>query len=313
MGLAKFTLTAGAFFFALACSTPRQAATGWDQVKREQTPHCDKPQEFEAPYRQPIANMAWQDGLYISRDGLALYCTYIPSDLLQFAFSGLSADQIYRFQRGPTLGIDFSNPLGKDTPWVHSDIAVATRKSVEEPFGPWQLSKLQDKYFNLGGAVGDQNKANPSKFDYFAYTYDAENGPKVYLMRNVARDLAPHEQGVSLPSNINDPRYHTDNPHIERVASGRLVLFWDSDNRPGLGGRDIFYSMSADDGSNWSDPRPVTTVNTQYDDEQPHLFDDGQRWWLYFTGSNPADSKLAIYRCVQEIPGIRTVGDGASW
>ena len=48
-----------------------------------------------------------------------------------------------------------------------------------------------------------------------------------------------------------------------------------------------------------------STINTTDDDFQPHLYYDSgvTKWYLYFTATNPADGKLAIYRAQQQITG----------
>ena len=55
----------------------------------------------------------------------------------------------------------------------------------------------------------------------------------------------------------------------------------------------------------WSAPVNVSTINTTDDDFQPHLYYDSgvTKWCLYFTATNPADGKLAIYRAQQQITG----------
>src|SRR5580658_10393016 len=92
--------------FAGGCqSAPAPSyAAGWDEVKRAQIPVCARNDQFDAPFRQPMASMAWEDGVYVSRDGLALYADYVQDDLLQFALDGADMTQVWRYRRGPDIG-----------------------------------------------------------------------------------------------------------------------------------------------------------------------------------------------------------------
>jgi len=274
------------------------AASGWDEVKRAQAPVCALTGVYQTPFRQPMASMAWEDGVYVSRDGLSLYSDYVQCDLFSFFLSKPDMRQVWRYQRGPSVGQDFSNPLNTGKPWIHSDIVVSTRTGRDKPFGPWRLSKMNGKFGNLGGVVTIGKLGHPGSYDYVAYTGDLNSGVKIKVMRNVGQELAGDSEGHALPGNIND-KYHADNPHIERPDASKpnsLVLFWDSDDRPGLGQHDIFYSKSEDGGTVWTDPLPVKSVNSSNDEEQPHLFQEKGQWWLYLTAANPKDSKLGIFR-----------------
>ena len=275
----------------------------WLATKTAQVPVNELPGEFYAPYRQALANLAWEDGVYITRDGLTLYSTYSPMDLLQALISGATPTSFYKYERGDLIGQDFSNPFsGQTYAWLHEDVAMSQRSSVNDPFCNWTLSNLKDKYYNVGAPVGILNSTNKNLFDYFAYTDDSGGqGIKIKLMMNVGRSLSA--SGTLLPSNVDEPGIDQDNPHIERYDNTNpqdLVLFYESDNKPGgAGGHDIWYSTSADGGATWTNPLNVTTINTSADEIQPHLYFDGSKWWLYYASTNPSDGKLAIYRAQQ--------------
>jgi len=287
------------------------SATGWAAAKAKQIPVCELPGLFDKPYCQPPSTLAWEDGVYVSRDGLTLYTDYVQCDLLSFFYAGADIAKVWMYKRGPSLGQNFSNPLGASYPWIHGDVAMSTRSSLKESFGPWRLSRLSGQFYNLGGFCAIDSPGRTGHYDFIAYTSDVKDGVKIRLMRDVGRDLAGDDRGAYLPANVDDPRYHEDNPHIERPDPTRpdhLVLFFDSDNMPGLGMHDVFYSETADGGKTWSGPFPVTSVNTPDDEEQPHLFRERGQWWLYLTAANQADRKLGIFRYRQTRPG-----DWNSW
>jgi hypothetical protein len=276
----------------------------WEETKASELPRNELPGEFTAPARLNLANLAWEDGLYVSRDGLTLYCTYFPGDLFAVLLSGVHPDKFYKFQRGPLIGQDFVNPLGQSSPWLHADIAMASRSDSAQPFSPWRLSAQKGKFYNHGGVQAVASPGDPAKYDLVVYTDDSKSHVTVMLLNGSDRNLAG--TGEPLPANVDNPQYNEDNPHIERwdpADPKKLVLFFDSDNWPGRGGRDIWFATSNDGAKTWTDPHPANSLNTATDDQQPHLFYDQSRWWLYFSAINPADHKLAIFRAAQSKPG----------
>jgi hypothetical protein len=149
-----------------------------------------------------------------------------------------------------------------------------------------------------------------SGWDIFAYTSN-EHAPDykahICIARNAAYD--PAVLGTMLPAPVTTSTTE-DNPHVERLDATHLVLFFDSDDRPGGAGlHDIWYATSADDGASWSTPLAVTSLDSALEEEQPHLFRSASgAWRLYFTATNPADGKLGIFRAIQGTPG-----DWNSW
>jgi hypothetical protein len=288
----------------------------WTATKLSQIPVNQLPAEYGTPQQQPMACLAWEDGVYISRDGLSLYADYFQGDLLKIVLDAASPCLYYTYERGPGIGQDFTVPTGVCNPvpsaWLHADVAVSRRSATTQAFPNWSLSALTTQYYDVGGAVGIQNSADPSQFDLFAYTDDHTSTVKIMLLRNVSWNLAPDSAGTELPSNVDEIGYDQDNPHIERYDSSSpnsLVLFYDSDNKPGAGvlgsgARYIWYSTSSDGGTTWTNPANVSTINTSSGYfAQPHLYFDGTIWWLYFSKTNPVDGKYAIYRDRQGTPG----------
>ena len=293
------------------CPTPSTAPgtatpSSWANAKAAQAPTIELTSELGTPYAQPLANLAWEDGIYITRDGLNLYAYYEPADYLSFLIAKPGVDKFYEYERGNLIGQDFSNPEpGETTPWIHADIAIAQRASTADSFTCWALGGLAFRYYNRGAPVGILNASDSSRFDYFAYLDDSSGVGRVEIIRDTPVD--PTMPGTGLPLNVSAAMYQQDNPHLERVGD-QLVLMYESGNQPNgssppPSGYTIWYTTSSDGGTTWTDSALVSTVDTAAGEDQPHLFDDGTTWWLYFTSPNPADGKNAIYRAAQGTPG----------
>ena len=58
----------------------------WDSVKTNTHPVvvASFADQYETPFRMPMADYGWEDGLQISADGLNLYALYAPADLLSW-------------------------------------------------------------------------------------------------------------------------------------------------------------------------------------------------------------------------------------
>lgn len=292
---------------------PEASPSGWDISKSSQSPTNELPSIFSAPFRQPNSTLAWEDGAYISRDGLTLYAQYTQMDL----YKGTVEDQVqnpnlYRYKRGPSIGQDLNPPagLGLTNEWMHSDLVISSRATTNVDFPAWSLSNVKKSLFNDAAPQGVVNSADPSLFDLFVYTDDDTStyAVKIRVLRNVPRN--PTGPGSNLLSTaISAANFYDENPHIERydsLDSNKLVLFFDSNNRNAS--LDIFFATSNDNGSSWSAVAPVTSVNSSVTEHQPHLFFDGAIWWLYLAATNPIDGKQAIFRYRQGTPG-----DWNSW
>lgn len=284
------------------------APSHWVAVRAAAAPQVVLTSAFAAAAILPIATDGWEDGICVSRDGLHLYATYAPADLLSFVTTGggdMAVAQDYA--RGPRLGMDLAtNPLALPF-WLQADIIHAERPSLAADFGPWRLSAMAKPVTSEGGP--QPADGSDGRHGLFVTTTN-EVGPDytldIVLRRDVATD--PSGAGTILPAPVNSAA-DEDNPHIERLSAGGLVLFFDSANRPGgLGLHDIWYATSVDDGATWSAPAVVSSVSTAaWKEHQPHPWRDGDgRWWLYFTST--AGGKDEIWRALQATPG-----DWDSW
>lgn len=289
--------------------------TEWEKMKSNQTPVVVLSSEFGTPYRQPLANPGWEDGIHISRDGLDLYCVYVPGDLLSFTLKGLNPDQFGPYIRGPLFGMDLvTNPAGRSS-WIHGDILYAHRNSASESFTTWTNSSISQATWSEGAP--DATGKSGSTLAFFAYTSNhnftgatARYDTDIWFIRNTSLD--PSTTGASDFSTtfISPTLYekNEDNPDLEILDSLNMVLFFDSDNYTGnVGSHDIWYMTSSDAGAHWTAPANVSTVNTTAQENQPHLYKSGSDWYLYYSAPD-TNGKLAIYRCKQQ-----TVNNWDSW
>lgn len=281
------------------------AQPNWPLIKSNTTPSVSIPSEFGTPYKQPLSVLGWEDGIFISRDGLDLYCIYVPIDLFSWTFFGpADPTNFSSYLRGPTFGMDLiTNPVGASE-WLQADILYSHRNTTNDSFLVWGLSNLANPVFSEGAP--QHNAINSSTVDLFVTT--SNNTPPDYstdivLLKNTS--INPSTQGSFLPAPVNT-QYKEDNPHIERIDPSNLVLFFDSDDRPGgLGQLDIWYSTSSDNGLTWTNPQQVSSLNTaSVGEQQPHLYKDANSvWYIYYTGANAITGKTEIYRAKQSTPG----------
>lgn len=285
------------------------AQPNWPLIKSATAPSVSIPTEFKTPYKQALSVGGWEDGVFITRDGLNLYCLYTPVDLFSWQFvGGGDLANFSPYKRGPLFGMDLvTNPVSASE-WLQSDILISQRANIVNNFPTWTLSNLANPVWSEGAPQINSNTATLTDL----YVYASNNVPPLYktdiiLLKGVS--LNPSVQGTALPAPINDPNTREDNPHIERLDASNLVLFFDSDDRTGgVGQLDIWYSTSADNGATWTTPVQVSTANTTKGEQQPHLFNDGSAWYLYYTGTNTLTNKAEIYRAKQG-----TTGNWNSW
>ncbi|MBN1499499.1 MAG: exo-alpha-sialidase [Spirochaetes bacterium] len=287
--------------------------SSWDKVKNSAYVEVFLTSEYNTPSKLNIATLGWEDGINISRDGLNIYATYIPADFLSFVLSGDTIDNLQYYDRGPHYDMDFvTNPAAATYPWYQSDIIYASRASVSENFSPWYTSGMKRSSYSEGALSAVF--LNSTSIDICVFTSN-EN----YLEKNnfkIITGTTPDPSGIGNFITATDPtgtslintKYTEDNPHIERLNTTDLVLFFDSEDRPGgAGSHDLWYSVSSNNGSDWSVPVNVSSINTADKEHQPHLFYDGTDWWLYYSAYH-TDLKLAIFRAKQGTPG-----DWNSW
>lgn len=99
------------------------------------------------------------------------------------------------------------------------------------------------------------------------------------------RKRAQQDWGAAqkLPETINNPLYTNTQPATGKLPDGREVLFFVSD-RPGKGGRDIWYSLV--NGDDFGAPVNLSAINTSKDEVTPWFHDPTQT--LYYSTNGPA-------------------------
>lgn len=288
---------------ATASPSMSSAPDAWAQVKSSAMPVTVLTSEFGTAYQQPLSVMGWEDGISISRDGLDLYCVYVPGDMLSFTLAAKNPDEFGPYIRGPLFNMDLvTNPAGK-TSWIHGDILYAHRNSVTDSFTTWEQSGVSRAVFSEGAPLALGTSGSTIEKFYFTSndktgTYDTD----IWVI-NSPTTLNPSGKGEPLPGFPHTTNTE-DNPHVERIDANNLVLMFDSDNYTGgLGSHDIWYSISTDNAVSWTTPANVSTINTPRQEHQPHLFkNSSNEWYLYYSASRTdVDSgKLAIFRARQK-------------
>lgn len=292
-------------FIIQLCSCKKDKIVDWTDVKNEIAIVNNLPNEYENPQSLPLNSLAWEDGTFITRDGLDLYCIYLPADLISFDNNGANQNKANLYVRGNPLNMDIeTNPEGTKN-WIHGDIYHSTRISLNDEFTSWEPVNIAIPVFNEGAPQGINLPNN--KFDFFVYMKQNESNPydnNLWYQKNVDRNLTA--TGKIFPTQINS-EYNEDNPHIERLSNKTLILFFERENHPqNLSKFNIWYSISFDNGLTWREAENVETINNFGDKDaehiQPHIYFDTliNNWYLYFTTDYyNGDNKLAIYRSLK--------------
>ena len=283
----------------VVCSSNIMAQANWTAIKNNAT-FIVPDASYETPYIQPLNIGGWEDGLYISRNGQTLYSYFLPFDVFSL-YSDWALDP-YCFNsqayfRPPLLNNDtISNPWACQN-FFQGDIIISTRNNVTSSFNSWQSSNLIRPISNEGAPCAVS--LNQDTLDVFVFTQN-RNGVddmEIMFMKNV-----PNNPSLSTAIPILSSLGVEENPHIERLNDTTLLLIFDRD-------RFIYYSKSFDNGTVWQTPTLITQIlNDQSPyDVQPHLWNDGTDWWVYFCADN-LEGKRCIYKSKQQI-----IGDWDSW
>jgi hypothetical protein len=255
---------------------------------------------YYTPFLQPINVPGWEDGLFMTRDAKHLFSTYLPLDAFSWITDLVLNPICFNFQpyyRPPLLGIDTITNIFGCSNYMHSDIITSNRADTSLPFNPWSSSNLQTSFSFDGGAHGVL--LNADTFDVFVFTKDGPGtqNTDIMFLKNV-----PINPNTNNAIPILSTTAQEDNPHIERLNDTTLLLLFDRE-------RYIYYALSYNNGITWQAPILISNViNDQAPyDVQPHLWNDGTDWWIYFC-ANDNNFKRCIYKSKQLI-----ANDWNSW
>lgn len=202
--------------------------TGWEISIANQSTENALPLICSAPSRQPVASLAWEDGVCITRDGLTLFPQYSPFDLfLSTVEDGKANPDLYQFKRGPSIGQDFTPPAGLrlTNDWMHSDLVISTRFSTEMAVSAWSLTNVKKVLFNDAAPQGILNNLDAT---IFVYT-DDDNGPSYAPKIRILKNVSQVNLGIGakkLPTSVSAANPYDENPHIERYDSGDPQRKW---------------------------------------------------------------------------------------
>lgn len=291
-------------------STP----TLWENIKDNAAPVSLISAEYNTPQRlENVSTLAWEDGVYISDDGLHLYSFYAPVSLFKFqqyvnSYSYIPPNvcaPVSDYIRGTILvGSDFELEPPYDLPdsvcnhgngIVHSEIAHASRATVNDNFSGWSRHAVSTDFVYDGGFSSVENGDSTFHLVYSQATSSNQND--IYWVQSAASLDPASATPVALPAPVNT-NMQEDNPHIERISVTELILLFDNHYKAGgSGDTHISYSISTDNGASWGAPAIIAsgTINDNTEDLTGHLYQDASNdWWLYYTSNR--DGKVEIWR-----------------
>ena len=280
--------------FAFAANINAQNVKNvWDSIKSSTMPVVAPAfqSEYDAPYKQPLADYGWEDGLQISQSGLKLYALYSPMDFLSWVnffvthttlpVCSLYANMSFVRQYAQTYGMDLvTNPFGCDS-FVNIDILYAQRHAVTDSFTTWQLSGIARGGAIEGSPAPLASETDTDKVDLFFFTGNND----IWMIKNTTNNPTGITSATRLPApiNPNTNEFNADNPFAERINSDTIILIYEKYTNANT--RTFMYVLSNDLGITWSAPQAITSItNSLGHIEHPCLYKDStNQWWLYFS------------------------------
>jgi hypothetical protein len=266
----------------------------WDSIKSITMPVVlpTFQNQYDTPYKQPLADYGWEDGLQISPNGLNLYALYAPMDFLswrnfffanqQLPLCSLFGNMSYIRPYANTYGMDLvTNPFGCDSITANIDIVYSNRNTVNDSFTTWQLSGIARPILQEGGPAPLFSETDSTVADLFMFTGNGD----IWMIKNTTLNPTGINSAIRLPSPINpdSTEFIADNAYLARINGDSIILIYEKYTIPNF--RVFMYSFSSDTGSTWSTPQAITTIDTALGHiEHPCLYKDNtNQWWLYFS------------------------------
>ncbi len=304
----KAILSALPLLLSASVAISQTAQQSWDAIKNATAPVVAAPFQsmFDAPYRQPLADYGWEDGLEISPDGLNLYALYSPMDLigytnfftsnLQLPICDLFANMNYMRPYAGTYGMDMVTNYFSCDSFSNIDILYAHRNSVADNFSPWQLSGIARPGLIEGGPSPLFSETNPNQVELFMFTGNGD----IWMINNTTANPSGINNAIRLPSPINPDtnEFNADNAFISRINGDTVILIYEKYTDASV--RTFMYTISNNTGVTWNAPQAITTItNSLGHIEHPCLSKDNNgQWWLYFS-----INYASIVRAQQTIAG----------
>lgn len=247
--------------------------------------------QFEMPFKQPLADYGWEDGLQISPDGLNLYALYSPADLFSWinyitlniglpvctTFGNMDFLRSYANDYGMDLA---TNLFGCDSA-LNIDILYAHKNSIDEEFLNWALSGIARPALIEGGPFPLFSESETDVVDHFLFTGNSD----IWMLNHTGINPSEINTAIRLPTPINPvtDEFNADNPVLKRInGSDTLLLLYEKYTVSDL--RNFMYCLSFDDGFTWEIPVQINTINNDAGHiEHPQLFTDADGTWLYYS------------------------------
>ena len=135
----------------------------------------------------------------------------------------------------------------------------------------WSAFKSKDGFNNLNTKVSDGSgifNTDRNKYYFSRCNEDGKDECRIFV---TTLSNGKWGEPVALNKNINIPKFHARHPAL---SQGGDTLFFSSDREGGMGGQDIWMSISSGI-ENWGTPINLgEDINTLYDESAPYYFDE---------------------------------------
>jgi flagellar motor protein MotB len=184
---------------------------------------------------------------------------------------------------------DLNTPANEGSPALSPDGTSLIFTICDGPFSfggcDLYLSELKDGHWTKPYNMGE--KINTPAYESNACF--AENGNAIYFTSNRKGTLGGNDiwmsrrkkdHSWSVPKNLGPTINTSGNELSPFIHPNGKVLYFSSDYFPGMGGRDLFYSI-ADENGNWDPPVNLGyPINSKGDESSFVVFPDGQKAWM---------------------------------